>query len=59
MKRTSWALTEARTVLARAETALYRIGVRELNGMPEDPQEAEIVASLEQVVETLDRWRRR
>lgn len=52
-RRTSWPLTEARTVLSRAETAIFHLQRR-----PQDPETAEIVAELEIVVERLDRFRR-
>lgn len=52
-RRTSRALTEARTVLSRAETAIVHVQRR-----PDDPEAAEIVAELEVVVERLHRFRR-
>jgi plasmid stabilization system protein ParE len=52
-RRTSWPLTEARTVLSRAETAIAHLQRRSA-----DAETAEIVAELEVVVERLDRFRR-
>jgi hypothetical protein len=53
-RRTSHALTEARTVLSRAETGAYHLR-RHSEG---DPEAAAIVEALESVVELLEPFRR-
>lgn len=54
---TSYALTEVRTVLSRAETAASRIeSARRWNTT--DPEGNEMISALAEVVKILDRWRR-
>lgn len=49
---TSACLTEVRTVLSRAETALHRIMTVE-----DDPDSADMILALQDVVNILNRWR--
>jgi hypothetical protein len=53
-RRTSHALTEARTVLSRAETGAWSLRRR----AADDPEAAAIVEALEGVVELLEPFRR-
>jgi hypothetical protein len=61
---TSKALTEVRTVLSRAESAIDRLGylveMRTVDPqfLPGDPYEDDMIKALDSVVFLLDRWRR-
>lgn len=57
-RRTSDELTEARTVLSRAESALDRLGWIEVRAAQEDPEHEKIHAALSKVVELLEPFRR-
>ena len=57
MTRVSNELTEARTVLSRAETALEYLR-RQSGSYNADPDTEEILRDLEAVVDRLKRWRR-
>ena len=56
----SHALTQARTVLSRAETGAADLRRARVNRWEwgDDPDAEEIIAALEQVVDLLDKWRR-
>ena len=54
-RETTFALTEVRTVLSRAETAV--VSIRRFNH-GRDPEAEEMIAELRAVVERLERWRR-
>ena len=49
---TSRSLTEVRTVLSRAETALHSV-----MNVEDDPDSADMVLALQDVVNILNRWR--
>lgn len=54
---TSVELTEVRTVLSRAESAMVAVRRGPWRGEP-DPEAGEMLAALERVVAELARWRR-
>lgn len=63
--RVSHILTDARTVLSRARTAIEHAEAREAHRVEgyqwvsdPDPEETEVVGDLAKVVEILERWER-